>query len=112
MTVSAVKMLLKIIYFFFKNSFQGKTSLDIANLRGDTPLKMLQVNSGQIWIGQKVMERIKEESHFSQKRNFLVKLTSDKVIKLISLLDNFANAFSILFLRSEFDGTQWCHCHS
>lgn len=64
------------IFSFF---FQGKSSLDIANLRGDTPLKMFQVNAGSIWIGQKVMERIREESHINQRRNFLVKLTLDKV---------------------------------
>lgn len=58
---------------------QGKASLDIANLRGDTPLKMLQVNSGSIWIGSKVMERIREESQSSQRKNFFVKLTLDKV---------------------------------
>lgn len=61
---------------------QGKASLDIANLRGDTPLKMLQANTGSIWIGQKVMERIRDESQAIQRRNFLLKLTLDKV-KLI-----------------------------
>lgn len=59
--------------------FQGKASLDIANLRGDTPLKMLQVNAGSLWIGTKVMERIREESQSSQRQNFFVKLTLDKV---------------------------------
>lgn len=58
---------------------QGKASLDIANLRGDTPLKMLQVNAGSIWIGTKVIERIREESQSSQRQNFIVKLTLDKV---------------------------------
>lgn len=65
---------IKIIRFF-----QGKASLDIANLRGDTPLKMLQVNAGSLWIGTKVMERIREESQSSQRKSFLVKLTIDKV---------------------------------
>lgn len=58
---------------------QGKASLDIANLRGDTPLKMLQVNAGSIWVGSKVRERIREESQSSQRQNFIVKLTLDKV---------------------------------
>lgn len=40
---------------------------------------MLQVNTGSIWIGQKVMERISEENQANQRRNFLVKLTLDKV---------------------------------
>lgn len=40
---------------------------------------MLQINTGSIWIGQKVMERINEENQANQRRNFLVKLTLDKV---------------------------------
>lgn len=59
--------------------FQGKSSLDIANLRGDTPLNMLQVNAGSLWVGQKVMEKVREVSHNSQRQNFLIKITMDKV---------------------------------
>lgn len=40
---------------------------------------MLQMNTGSIWIGQKVMERINEENQTNQRRNFLVRLTVDKV---------------------------------
>lgn len=40
---------------------------------------MLQVNAGSMWIGQKVMEKIREESPTNQRRNFLVKITLDKV---------------------------------
>lgn len=58
---------------------QGKASLETANLRGDTPLKMLQINAGSIWIGSKVMERIREDSQTNQRQSFLVKLTLDKV---------------------------------
>lgn len=65
--------------FFFISQLQGKSSLDIANLRGDTPLKMLQVNAGSIWIGTKVMERIRDENQSNQRKNFIVKLTLDKV---------------------------------
>lgn len=64
----------------------------MANLRGDTPLKMLQINTGSIWIGQKVMERICEENQANQRRNFLVKLTLDKV----SLLLHAINTSSIM----------------
>lgn len=64
---------------FLVADFQGKASLDIANLRGDTPLKMLQLNTGSIWIGQKVMDRIREEGQVHQRRNFLLRLTLDKV---------------------------------
>lgn len=67
------------INVFFISQLQGKSSLDIANLRGDTPLKMLQVNAGSIWIGTKVMERIRDENQSNQRKNFIVKLTLDKV---------------------------------
>lgn len=40
---------------------------------------MLQINAGSMWIGQKVMEKIREESPTNQRRNFLVKITLDKV---------------------------------
>lgn len=40
---------------------------------------MLQVNAGSIWVGSKVRERIREESQSSQRQNFIVKLTLDKV---------------------------------
>lgn len=40
---------------------------------------MLQVNAGSIWIGQKVMERIREENQSNQRRSFFIKLTLDKV---------------------------------
>lgn len=40
---------------------------------------MLQINAGSMWIGTKVMERIREESQSSKRQNFLVKITQDKV---------------------------------
>lgn len=40
---------------------------------------MLQTNTGSIWIGQKVMDRIREEGQVHQRRNFLLRLTLDKV---------------------------------
>ncbi|KAL1374041.1 hypothetical protein pipiens_018306, partial [Culex pipiens pipiens] len=36
---------------------KGKASLEIPNLRGDTPLTMLQPHLGSIWIGSKVSEK-------------------------------------------------------
>lgn len=51
-------------------------------------MKMLQVNTGSIWIGQKVMERISEENQANQRRNFIVKLTLDKVSpRLVASID-------------------------
>lgn len=44
---------------------------------------MLQVNAGSIWIGTKVMERIREDSQSNQRKNFIVKLTLDKVSAFI-----------------------------
>lgn len=63
---------------------QGKASLNIANLRGDTPLKMLQMNAGSIWVGSKVLERIRDESQTSQRQRFILKLTLDKVSQNIN----------------------------
>uniref|UniRef100_A0A336K7Y1 Palmitoyltransferase n=1 Tax=Culicoides sonorensis TaxID=179676 RepID=A0A336K7Y1_CULSO len=57
---------------------KGKASLDIPNLRGDTPLSMLQAHLGSVWIGSKVAERVREKVQMQQKRNFLVRLTLDK----------------------------------
>lgn len=59
--------------------FKGKSVLDIANLRGDTPLTMLQMQAGSIWIGQKVVERIVEMNQSTQKRNVCVRIHTDKV---------------------------------
>lgn len=59
--------------------FKGKSVLDIANLRGDTPLTMLQMQAGAIWIGQKVVERVVEMNQSTQKRNLCVRIHNDKV---------------------------------
>lgn len=46
---------------------------------------MLQINAGSMWIGTKVMERIREESQSSKRQNFLVKITQDKVSNIKSI---------------------------
>lgn len=61
---------------------------------------MLQMNTGSIWIGQKVMERIREESQASQRRNFLLKLTLDKVNIIFSHNKLF---YIFIFFKSNFD---------
>lgn len=43
--------------------FQGKSSLDIPNLRSDTPVSMLQTQVGALWISPRVMERLRELGH-------------------------------------------------
>lgn len=63
-------------YIFY---LQGKSSLDATNLRGDTPLSMLQVHAGSIWIGQKIVEKVREHSQTTMRRNLFVRITLDKV---------------------------------
>lgn len=61
---------------------QGKASLDIPNLRGDTPLKMLQQFVGSAWLGDKISERVKDltqqQNHAKRGRRCLLRLKSDK----------------------------------
>lgn len=65
--------------------FKGKASLDIPNLRGETPLKMLQQHVGSAWLGDKITERVKElmkqQNHAKKGRRCLVMLKSDKRIR-------------------------------
>lgn len=66
---------------------------------------MLQINAGSMWIGTKVMERIREESQSSKRQNFLVKITQDKVSnkKCIQIIiekrqaNEMTSLFNILF---------------
>lgn len=60
---------------------KGKSSLDIPNLRGDTPLSMLQAQAGAIWISQKVADRVRDLSQTSQRRNFFKRMTSDSRVR-------------------------------
>ncbi|XP_055629009.1 palmitoyltransferase Hip14 isoform X2 [Toxorhynchites rutilus septentrionalis] len=57
---------------------KGKSSLEVPNLRGDTPLIMLQPHLGSIWIGSKVSEKVRELSQQSQRRNMIIRFTLDK----------------------------------
>lgn len=66
---------------------------------------MLQANTGSIWIGSKVLERIREENQTSKRRNFLVKLAVDKVLKYIITICS-TKLFNIfMFNFSGSDGT-------
>lgn len=77
---------------------KGKCSLDIPNLRGDTPLTMLQAQSGSIWISQKVAERVRDltlttynqqqqhQQQFSKYNNFILRLKHDKRLKWWSMV--------------------------
>lgn len=62
--------------------FKGKSSLDIPNLRGETPLKMLQQHIGSLWLGDKITERVKDltkqQNLAKNGRRCLLRLKSDK----------------------------------
>lgn len=58
---------------------QGDASLDVPNLRGVTPLAMLQTSADSLWVGSKVSDKIKEHSLAANKRNLFRRLTYDKV---------------------------------
>lgn len=40
---------------------------------------MLQVHAGSIWIGQKIVEKVREHSQTTMRRNLFVRMTLDKV---------------------------------
>ncbi|XP_017053285.1 palmitoyltransferase Hip14 [Drosophila ficusphila] len=66
---------------------KSKASLDVPNLRGETPLSMLESQSGAIWIGAKVMDRVKEAALTSQqRRSLLSKLRHDKRLRWWSMV--------------------------
>ncbi|XP_070508799.1 palmitoyltransferase Hip14 [Chironomus tepperi] len=62
-----------------------KSSMDIPNMRGDTPLKMLQAHIGSVWISDKVLDKVKEltqqQSNLKRGRRCLVRLSMDKRLK-------------------------------
>ena len=74
---------------------KGKSSLEIANLRGDTPLTMLQPHLGSIWIGSKVSEKVRELSQQTQRRNFIIRITLDKRFRWWSMI---ATPFLVFYL--------------
>ncbi|XP_026765096.2 palmitoyltransferase Hip14 [Galleria mellonella] len=56
----------------------GDASLDVPNLRGVTPLAMLQSSADSLWVGSKVSDKIKEHTLATNKRNIFRRLTYDK----------------------------------
>jgi palmitoyltransferase ZDHHC13/17 len=64
---------------------KGKACMDIPNLRGDTPLKLLQAHIGSVWISEKVNDRVKEltqqQSHIKKGRKCLVRMSMDKRLR-------------------------------
>lgn len=53
--------------------------MEVANLRGVTPLMMLQNSAESLWIGAKISDKIKERTLSQSRRNFFRRLTYDKV---------------------------------
>ncbi|XP_058459578.1 palmitoyltransferase Hip14 isoform X1 [Malaya genurostris] len=74
---------------------KGKSSLEVPNLRGDTPLTMLQPHLGSIWIGSKVSERVRELTQRSQRRNLIIRFTLDKRFRWWSMI---ATPFLVFYL--------------
>uniref|UniRef100_A0A1A9VAQ6 Palmitoyltransferase n=1 Tax=Glossina austeni TaxID=7395 RepID=A0A1A9VAQ6_GLOAU len=61
---------------------KSKASLDVPNMRGETPLSMLETQAGAIWISSKVMERVKEASQSSlYRRSWVGRLKHDKRLR-------------------------------
>lgn len=66
---------------------KSKASLDVPNLRGETPLSMLESQVGAIWIGSKVMERVRDASLSSQqRRSLLTRIKHDKRLRWWSMV--------------------------
>lgn len=70
--------------------FKAKASMDIPNLRGDTPLKMLQQHVGSAWLGDKITERVKDlmqqQNHSKRGRRCLLRLTNDKRLRFWTMV--------------------------
>lgn len=64
---------------------KAKACMDIPNLRGDTPLKMLQAHIGAVWLTEKVNEKVKEltqqQTGLKRGRRWLVRLSMDKRLR-------------------------------
>ncbi|ALC44789.1 Hip14 [Drosophila busckii] len=66
---------------------KSKASLDVPNLRAETPLSMMEAQTGAIWIGAKVMDRVRDAALTSQQRRSLVsKLRHDKRLRWWSMV--------------------------
>ncbi|XP_037297457.1 palmitoyltransferase Hip14-like [Manduca sexta] len=59
----------------------GDASLDVPNLRGVTPLTMLQASADSLWVGSKVSDKIKERSVAAGRMSMFRRLTYDKVTR-------------------------------
>lgn len=53
--------------------------MEVSNLRGVTPLQMLQNSAESLWIGAKIADKIKERTLSQNRRNIFKRITYDKV---------------------------------
>ncbi|CAH0628541.1 unnamed protein product [Chrysodeixis includens] len=81
----------------------GDASLDVPNLRGVTPLAMLQASADSLWVGSKVSDKIKEHSLAANKRNLFRRLTYDKKFRWWSVVVMPFVAFYLTGLVLEMD---------
>ncbi|XP_052737938.1 palmitoyltransferase Hip14 [Bicyclus anynana] len=56
----------------------GNASLDVPNLRGVTPLAMLQAHADALWVGAKVADRVREHAALASPRNVFRRLAYDR----------------------------------
>ncbi|KOB70415.1 Palmitoyltransferase [Operophtera brumata] len=64
----------------------GEADLEVANLRGVTPLAMLQSSAESLWIGAKISDKIKERTLLQSRRNIFRRLTYDKKLRWWSVV--------------------------
>lgn len=79
---------------------QGHASFNVPNVRGDTPLSMLQSQLGSIWVSSKIADIVREHEITSgSKKSLLYKIVKDKVSDLnIEWQWKYSRLFSILVL--------------
>lgn len=78
--------------------FQGRASLEIPNLRGETAASMLQNYVGSVWVSKKVGERVRDALATSRSRNCLNKIKKDEVTTITEIVCC-QNLICIIFFR-------------
>ncbi|GBP07474.1 Palmitoyltransferase Hip14 [Eumeta japonica] len=81
----------------------SNASLDVPNLRGVTPLTMLQTGAESLWVGAKVSDKIKEYTLMNNRRNTLRRLMYDKKFRWWAVVVTPFLAFYITGLLLEMD---------
>ena len=66
--------------------FKGKANLDVRNLRGDSPLQLLQQHISCAWIHHEVVDKIKDITQERSNVKLLMKITMNQRIKWWTLV--------------------------